>query len=358
MNDRFATRTPLTPERLEAYIQGRLTPAEQHEVELLLEESPLHAEAVEGLKAVPGASLADLARRRPPAGGVRMWVVVAGTLVVGGVAIAVISGDTEKNASRVGTPVPEAEGTHTTAPDATAQIPLAEITAARDLPESLQIGHTVPRAHAALDTVVRMTVETPIAMEPRSVPVTTTEGAHANAPTTPARKDSRRLIFLRGFKLVDPEELHSGDSWLHVLPNGTPADLDGHDDPQRSITEERDTPYLGFMDHALQLFDGGRNKAALAEFQQVLAQYPDDVNAQFYAGLCCFNLGLFQRAKPLFLSAAHHPVGTFHEEALWYHALAVEQADGPANAELLFERIVAQGGFYAEQASRRIQRAR
>ncbi len=43
-------RERLSEERLQAYLEGRLSPKEQHEVELWLSEESMESDAVEGLK--------------------------------------------------------------------------------------------------------------------------------------------------------------------------------------------------------------------------------------------------------------------------------------------------------------------
>src|SRR5690606_19606376 len=77
----FTPRAPLSRELLERYAQGRLTPAEEHAVELHLELDPLAREAAEGLQ-VPGAAQ-GLRTLRNPLGpvswkGLLLLAVVAG----------------------------------------------------------------------------------------------------------------------------------------------------------------------------------------------------------------------------------------------------------------------------------------
>ena len=103
------------------------------------------------------------------------------------------------------------------------------------------------------------------------------------------------------------------------------------------------------MDEALGRFAENDHKGCLDDLRFLLAQYPDDVNALFYGGLCAYNLGMYDRARALLHRAATHPVDVFNEEAAWYHALTLERlgADGALDA---FVRISANEGFYAEQA--------
>ena len=43
---------PIPEDKLMAYLEGRLSPAEQHEVELLLAEEGMESDALEGLKTI------------------------------------------------------------------------------------------------------------------------------------------------------------------------------------------------------------------------------------------------------------------------------------------------------------------
>ena len=73
------------------------------------------------------------------------------------------------------------------------------------------------------------------------------------------------------------------------------------------------------------------------------------MNAQFYAGLACYRLGLYPRGIRLLHAAASNSVDSFREESLWYEALATVRQDGKA-ARPALERIVSGGGLYAAQA--------
>ncbi len=110
--------------------------------------------------------------------------------------------------------------------------------------------------------------------------------------------------------------------------------------------------YLPFMDAAMGKFKAHHHKGALLELRFLLDQYPDDVNALFYAGLCAYNIGAYERAENFLARTATHRIDTFDEEAQWYHALALEQLGDHSGAQQAFARIAAQGGFYATRAAK------
>ena len=77
--DPFASPEAPTAAQLIAYVEGKLSPAEQHRVELAMEADPLVRDAVEGLH-MPGALQAatDLERARPAGGASSRWARWAG----------------------------------------------------------------------------------------------------------------------------------------------------------------------------------------------------------------------------------------------------------------------------------------
>jgi tetratricopeptide (TPR) repeat protein len=117
------------------------------------------------------------------------------------------------------------------------------------------------------------------------------------------------------------------------------------------MAEQRQMRYTPFMEEALSKFVRNDHKGCLEDLRFLMGQYPDDVNALFYAGLCCYNLGMNERAKEFLQRAATHPVSLFDEEATWYHALSLERLGDGDQARIEFARIAKAGGYYAERAS-------
>ena len=54
-NTIFMERGPLTKQQLDAYLSGKLSPSEMHEIELKLSDDPFFADAVEGFQNNPDA---------------------------------------------------------------------------------------------------------------------------------------------------------------------------------------------------------------------------------------------------------------------------------------------------------------
>lgn len=351
----FAPRRTLTRGELQAYADGRLPPEHMHEVEHALEADALARDAAEGLR-MPGAQagLKKLDVLRPKgSSAINGWAVGALVIAVGVGAWALLRPNE--------TPVePTVSTTKLIAPDAMLPMNIDEITAAQEQPESLLIGHEPLALHAHAVAVERGAVifervERDAAIEPispRAIPID--RHAEAAVPRIERRKKaSRQLVFIHDLKLVHPQELYTADPVLALADAGVAARFSDAPTQQRATGETVMMRYLGFMEEAIARFAANDHKGCLDDMRFVLSQYPEDVNALFYAGLCAHNLGLHQRARQLLHRAAVHPVDVFDEEAQWYHALTLEKLGETDAAREAFARIASRGGFYAERAQGR-----
>jgi hypothetical protein len=160
-----------------------------------------------------------------------------------------------------------------------------------------------------------------------------------------------QLLYLHDLKVVHPRALYAREPLLEVEPGGVDARYADRDQQRQARGSEQHMLYTAYLDEAMAHFARTHHKEALAELRFLLTQYPDDVNALFYAGLCAYNLGLNDRARSFLHRTATHPVDAFDEEATWYHALTLQRAGERQAAQEAFARIAAGGGFYAERAA-------
>ncbi|HQV39413.1 MAG: hypothetical protein IPL81_02190 [Flavobacteriales bacterium] len=354
--DPFTPSTPLSRELLERYAQGRLTDGERHAVELHLESDPLLREAVEGLQQ-PGAvaALGHLNAQRPAQGLNWKWGIVPVVLLIGAVVtfftLQKHESTTPIRKSSVAVQDPNFAQTMPAAVESTLLVVHAEIDAlpTKAVPEATghQAASSVPeRFHGPSSGGTRPERETIERIDAQPVTVARDPGVAAPREAQ-APRPSRHLVFLHDLKVVHPEELY-GTAGPRLRSPGVPANVD----PSRPevVPSARPTqPYLDFLDVALGALAKGNDRTALDDLYFLLGQYPDDVNAQFYAGLACYRLGLYPRGIRLLHAAASNSVDSFREESLWYEALATVRQDGKA-ARPALERIVSGGGFYAAQA--------
>ncbi len=341
-------------DRLMAYLEGRADPAEQWDVERAMENDPLLHDAVEGLSqtgALQAMGALDNARPSPGSNGrwVRMTLALS-LMIVGAAAWLVVSSIMEED---VVTDLGLAQEHPATTIQEMQPLPQweeLEIEAATEQPESLLIGHQVDDRHA--EAMVSMPMErgvtvepmAPSGVEPRSLSSETTAGPEH------LRRSFQQVIYLHDLKVLHPDAMHPITSQIvqaerHVPARHEDMDLrDQEEDPMRTMA------YLPFMDAALAKFAQLDHKGSLTDLLFLLEQYPTDANALFYAGLCSYNLGMYERAQQYLHRASLHPTGVFDQEAEWYHALALERSGDREAAHSAMQHIVEEDGFYATRA--------
>lgn len=344
--DPFAPGGSPSRKEVERYLQGGSSAREAHAVEAAALRDPLLAEAMEGL-AHPGAleGLRALDQHGPKGGRTWLWGAgIAGVALLIGIVL-VTREEREPPASAHVTDTPSVM-------DAPAPAPAAHAVA-RGTDSLLgvlhaEIVHAQPIAMAdptkarSPERFIERDRSTVPYVEPRTTRLDHT--APAPAKPAPAHAVVHHLVFRHGLKLVHPDELYPRQQPTFTAL-GVPASMERW---KAGTTEE--VRYLDFMDEVLEQYAAGNTAGALDGLVFLLQQYPDDVNARFYTGQCCYHLGLTARARDQFTQVLASPVDAFDEETAWYAALSIEQVEGAAAARELFERIAGEGGFYAAQA--------
>jgi TolA-binding protein len=160
-------------------------------------------------------------------------------------------------------------------------------------------------------------------------------------------------IYLQDFKLVDYRKYRSKPAvkTKQIVLSGTPANMEGREsseiEPEYKVI---DIPYIEYIEKSMSRFSKGSYKNALSRFENILSTYSDDVNANFYAGLCLFNLKEYKQAIQSFNSCINGPYSNFDEESQWMIALSYEKLGKTEKAQEYFSMIIEQGGFYKKQA--------
>lgn len=163
-------------------------------------------------------------------------------------------------------------------------------------------------------------------------------------------------IYLNKLKSVDYRNLRENQpiELLQELPMGTPANKENAQN-QRELQSETITKkisYMEYLENTQQYFVNGNYKRALKRYIVILEQYPEDVNAHFYSGLCYHNLGQYQKAVNHFEKSYSLGLGNFREEAQWFKAKSLIQLNEKSQAKSLLQAIQYEGGFYSEQAAK------
>ena len=165
-------------------------------------------------------------------------------------------------------------------------------------------------------------------------------------------------IYLNDFKLLDYRVYRSKSkiTTKQLILTGTPANIG-----EEVLTEEEpiwkdiDIPYIDYLEKTIELFAKGQNKKALSRFVIILETYPDDLNGNFYAGLCYYNLKEYKSASYTFSKCLDSKYLNFNEEAEWYQAKSLLAAGSVSEGKVLLNKIKTAGGYYAKQAEKLLQ---
>jgi TolA-binding protein len=168
-----------------------------------------------------------------------------------------------------------------------------------------------------------------------------------------SKRKTAKEIYKSNLKLVDYSVYRSTPSVniKTIILTGTPADKEGKN--SEGVETEYKTvaiPYMDYIAKSVRIFSRGNYKKALSRFEIIITTYPDDVNANFYAGLCLFNFGEYESAISAFNKCLDGPYSNFDEESVWMNALSYEHLGKKGEAKRLFKEILKSGGFYAKQA--------
>lgn len=159
-------------------------------------------------------------------------------------------------------------------------------------------------------------------------------------------------VYLHSLKNVDYRAYRNRPIKVdHNLEIGIPANMATENDQQEFIhSGVHEIAYIDYLTRSAEIFSQGNYKTALKRYLTILDTYPDDVNANFYGGLCYFNLGQFDQSHQLFRNAYSLGYGNFREEAMWFSARANYEEKNDLKAKYFLKKIINEGGFYSEQA--------
>ena len=161
-------------------------------------------------------------------------------------------------------------------------------------------------------------------------------------------------IYFHDLKLLDYRKYRS-DSKVRtkqIVLTGTSADKESQlSGGVESEWKNIDIAYIDYINKTAKIFSKGNYKRALARYNTILASYGNDLNANFYAGLCLFNLKEYDKAISLFNKCMNNEYSNFDEEAQWMTALSYDKNGNTKKANEILINISSQNGYYASQAN-------
>lgn len=107
---------------------------------------------------------------------------------------------------------------------------------------------------------------------------------------------------------------------------------------------------------AMRLFNSKNNVNCIEELSVLYEYNPDDANAQFYLGMCYYQLGKYAIAQTYFQKNLDNLNNIFHQESEFYQALCLLNLKQTDEATKLLQYIANNKGFYSERAKETINK--
>ena len=164
------------------------------------------------------------------------------------------------------------------------------------------------------------------------------------------------VVYIEGLKVAMYADRFNDESQdLEIARNLHPRYANDREPGSETFYADNDTiRYRDLLTDALRAFNFGRCSQVLGQLKSIGDKFPDDQNVMFYSGMCAKNSGDFKNAIVFFSKMTADESSPFHEEAMWHAALCYEQL-GDINASMkLFRRIAEDEGFYSEAAAKKL----
>lgn len=117
-----------------------------------------------------------------------------------------------------------------------------------------------------------------------------------------------------------------------------------------SLRQSAETYLHEELASAILYFKRGKYNQAIQTLKLVSTYNDHDLNCSFYLAMSYYHKKNYNNAIDLFDECILNSNNTFLQEALYYKALSLYEANRHPEAKALFERIVQEGEFYSEKA--------
>lgn len=352
-------------ERSDVEAYGRSTDSStQNAIEQKAMNDPFDSDAMEGWEELSydPSVMANLDKAFAPTKGFSLFKVIGGGVVITSAVIAVLYFAVFQEASNpIIASTPE-ETIEPSTSDEDQRIVLDESDIS--LPAPIELMNHAPKAEQVRPKQISKEFQEIITFRNETPKLPVVQLPPVNPLPTPSPEIVRdhkeaKEIYLHSMKLVDYRKYREKPEvkTKQLTLTGTPADKEGeYSEDEDSVWRDVDVPYIDYIDKSISTFERGNFKKALTRFQTILETYPDDVNANFYAGICLFNLGEYKTAITHFTRCIDGKFSNFDEEAQWMMAESYDKTGNSSKAKALYQTISAGGGFYAKQAKDKLNR--
>jgi tetratricopeptide (TPR) repeat protein len=163
------------------------------------------------------------------------------------------------------------------------------------------------------------------------------------------KKKKVAFMYLADFKVVDYSNIYSHKPKGNKELNGLPAEYESIVD-QVEDDKKVTIKYEDFLENALRKLKTEDIASCIEKLKIIKETYPEDLNADFYLGICYFNVSDYENSKKHFESALVAPYYVFDEETEWYLYLSYKALKKTADAKQILNRIKERKGFYYDRA--------
>lgn len=116
--------------------------------------------------------------------------------------------------------------------------------------------------------------------------------------------------------------------------------------------------YAQLIDKATSLFYSNKFKESLYYFDIIHTNFTENVNAQFYGGVCYLELKNYKEAINWLDEAIDNENSNFKDDAMWKKALCLIELKDTRKAIKLLEELEKSNGFYAIKAGEKLKSLR
>lgn len=174
-------------------------------------------------------------------------------------------------------------------------------------------------------------------------------------------KEPRTTITLSDHKVVNyiDEYQREFDAKQLIETKSVDANFETEDrmaEAEKEREEETiEITYKTTLEKAMAYYKAKKYTMALNEFNVILKEHDDEVNALFYGGLSYYHLNSNKEALTKLNKVLVNKKTEFNQEAKWYKALTLIKLKQTDNAKKLLNQIVIENGFYKSRAIEKLK---
>lgn len=157
--------------------------------------------------------------------------------------------------------------------------------------------------------------------------------------------------YIGNYKVVD----YRYDRRINIKSSEIPSNFYALEKYSNEVSGNKtNIAYNDFIKEALDKINEKNFQEAIYDFDIILYQYPNDINATFYKALCLFEINQNEESLKLLEFALANRINTFHEESKWYKSMILKEEKQYAATEKVLLEIINDNGYYGVQARKEL----